>query len=223
MKMPQQTNQRNTALTKTQQNVLNIIREYLENNSHPPTLAELANVLRININAVRDHLLALDRKQVLRYVPNISRGIELPSLKPGGIPIYGFVPAGHPFMSQENIVDTFEIQRYISASKNVFGLYVRGDSMKDANIDTGDLLFVDPDIEAKNGRMVVALVEGEPTVKWFQKDGSNISLVPANRKYKPIIVNKNDENFKIVGVVVGLMRAMDKMRIDNTMKLKKAS
>jgi repressor LexA len=223
MKMAQQTTQRSAAPTKTQQNVLNVVREYLDNNSHPPTLSELASILRININAVRDHLLALDRKQVLRYVPNISRGIELPSLQPSGIPIYGFVPAGHPFMSQENVVDTFEVQRYISASNNVFGLYVRGDSMKDANIATGDLLFVDPDIEAKNGRMVVALVEGEPTVKWFQKEGSTISLVPANKKYKPIIVNKFDENFKIVGVVIGMIRVMDKMRIDNTMKLKKAS
>jgi len=221
--MAQQTIQRNSALTKTQQNVLNVVREYLDNNSHPPTLSELANILRININAVRDHVLALDRKQVLRYIPNISRGIELPSSHASGIPIYGFVPAGHPFMSQENIVDTFEVQRYISASDNVFGLYVRGDSMKDANIATGDLLFVDPDIEAKNGRMVVALVEGEPTVKWFQKEGSTISLVPANKKYKPIMVNKYDENFKIVGVVVGMIRAMDKLRIDNTMKLKKAS
>ena len=223
MKKIQQTDPKNLALTKTQQHVLEIIREYLGSNSHPPTLLELANILHININAVRGHLLALDRKQVLRYVPNISRGIELPAIKPSGIPIYGFVPAGHPFMSQENVVDTFEVQRYISASNNVFGLYVRGDSMKDANIATGDLLFVDPDVEARNGRMVVALVEGEPTVKWFQKEGSTVSLVPANKKYKPIVINKHDENFKIVGVVVGMIRALDKTRIDNTMKLKKAS
>jgi repressor LexA len=126
-------------------------------------------------------------------------------------------------MSQENIVDTFEIRRYISASNNVFGLYVRGDSMKDAQIATGDLLFVDPDVEARDGRMVVALVEGEPTVKWLQKEGSTISLVPANKKYKPIVVDKNDENFKIVGVVVGMIRAMDKLRIDKMVNLKKAS
>ena len=190
MKTVQQTMKKTLALTKTQANVLDVIREYLGSNSHPPTLSELANILHINVNAVRGHLLALDRKQVLRYVPNISRGIELPTIKPSGIPIYGFVPAGHPFMSQENIVDTFEVQRYISASNNVFGLYVRGDSMKDANIAAGDLLFVDPDVEVKNGRMVVALVEGEPTVKWFQKEGSIVTLVPANNKYKPIIVNK---------------------------------
>lgn len=223
MKTAQHINQKNTALTKIQQNVLNVIREFMENNSYPPTLSELGQALHININAVRDHLHALERKQVLRCIPNISRGIELLGTKPEGIPIYGFVPAGHPFMSQENIVDTFEIRRYISASNNVFGLYVRGDSMKDAQIATGDLLFVDPDVEARDGRMVVALVEGEPTVKWLQKEGSTISLVPANKKYKPIVVDKNDENFKIVGVVVGMIRAMDKLRIDKMVNLKKAS
>lgn len=210
-------------LTKAQNRVLSAVKDFIRENQYPPTLSELSQALHIHINAVRDHLLVLDRKQTLRYVPNTSRGIEILHTKPSGIPIYGFVPAGHPFMSQENVVDTFEVQRYISASNNVFGLYVRGDSMKDADIATGDLLFVDPDVEAKSGRMVVALVEGEPTVKWFQKDGSTISLVPANKKYKPIVVNKHDENFKIVGVVVGMIRAMDKLRIDNTMKLKKAS
>ncbi|RPI05827.1 MAG: repressor LexA [Ignavibacteriae bacterium] len=221
--MDHPTKRRTADLTAAQQNVLNVIREFLSSNSYPPTLADLAALLHINTNAVRGHVLALDRKQALRYVPNISRGIELPVRIPAGIPIYGYVPAGHPFMSQENVVDTFEVQRYISASKNVFGLYVRGDSMKDASIMTGDLLFVDPDMEAGNGRMVVALVEGEPTVKWLQKEGSSISLIPANKKYKPIVVSKNDENFKIVGVVIGMIRAMDKVRIDNSKDLKKAS
>jgi SOS regulatory protein LexA len=210
-------------LTDAQKKVIQTIEEYIHEYHYPPTLSELAQRLRISGNGVRGHLLALVRKNVLKYTPNTARGIEILHAKPSGIPIYGYVPAGHPFMTQENVVDTFEVQRYISASNNVFGLYVRGDSMKDANIATGDLLFVDPDVEARNGRMVVALVEGEPTVKWFQKEGSTVSLVPANKKYKPIVINKHDENFKIVGVVVGMIRALDKTRIDNTMKLKKAS
>jgi repressor LexA len=223
MKPSQQSTPKSLSITKAQQNVLNVIREFLNSNAHPPTLAELSGILGITVNGVRSHLLALDRKQALKYTPNISRGIDLPSVKPSGVPIYGYVPAGHPFMSQDNVVDTFEVQRYISASKGVFGLYVRGDSMKDAGLATNDLLFVDPNVPAQSGRMVVALVEGEPTVKWFQKDGPTVSLIPANKKYKPIIVNKHDENFKIVGVVIGMIRAMDKMRIDSTMKLKKAS
>ncbi len=213
----------NKPLTKAQQKVLNLVNEYIEENNIPPTLAELADKLKVNLNAVRSHLLTLDRKQALKYIPNIARGIELLNLKPKGIPIYGYVPAGVPFMSQENIVDTFEIKKYISASDDVFGLYVRGDSMKDANLETDDLLFVDPKIEARNGRMVVALVEGEPTVKWFERDGNTIRLVPANKKYKPIEISKYDQNFKIVGVVVGMIRSIDKKRIDDSVKYKKAS
>lgn len=210
-------------LTKAQQRMLKIVREYIEENHFPPTLSELAKTLDVNVNAVRDHLLALDRKKFLRYVPNISRGIELMQEKPKGIPIYGYVPAGHPFMSQENIVDTFEVQRYISASDDMFGVYVRGDSMKDAQLATGDLLFVDPKRDAQNGVIVVALVEGEPTVKWFYREGSMVRLVPANKKYKPIVVARHDENFKVLGVVVGMIRALDKQRIDSFMKYKKAS
>lgn len=210
-------------LTKAQQKVLNLVKDYIEENNIPPTLAELADTLKVNLNAVRSHLLTLDRKKVLRYIPNISRGIELLNIKPKGIPIYGYVPAGVPFMSQENIVDTFEVKKYISGSDDVFGLYVRGDSMIDAHLETDDLLFVDPKVEARNGRMVVALVEGEPTVKWFERDGNSIRLVPANKKYKPIEISKNDQNFKIVGVVVGMIRSIDKKRIDDSVKYKKAS
>ncbi|MCK9409372.1 MAG: transcriptional repressor LexA [Bacteriovoracaceae bacterium] len=210
-------------LTKAQQKVLNLVKEYIEENNIPPTLAELAATLKVNLNAVRSHLLTLDRKQALNYIPNISRGIELIQSRPKGMPIYGYVPAGAPFMSQENIVDTFEIKKYISASDEVFGLYVRGDSMKDANLETDDLLFVDPKVEARNGRMVVALVEGEPTVKWYERDGNTIRLVPANSKYKPIEVSRHDERFRIVGVVVGMIRSIDKKRIDESVKYKKAS
>ncbi len=210
-------------LTKAQQKVLNLVKAYIEENNIPPTLAELADSLKVNLNAVRAHLLTLDRKRMIRYIPNISRGIELLAVKPKGIPIYGYVPAGTPFMSQENVVDTFEIKKYISASDEVFGLYVRGDSMKDANLETDDLLFVDPKIEARNGRMVVALVEGEPTVKWYERDGNVVRLVPANNKYKPIEVSRHDDRFRIVGVVVGMIRSIDKKRIDESVKYKKAS
>lgn len=210
-------------LTKAQERVLNIVREYIEANHLPPTLSEIAEALQINVNAVRAHLLVLDRKKVLRYVPNTSRGIELFQQKPKGIPIFGYAPAGHPFMSQENIVDTFEVQKYVSGSDDLFGVYVRGDSMKDAQLATGDLLFVDPKRDVQNGVIVVALVEGEPTIKWFYREGSMVRLVPANKKYQPIVISKHDENFKVLGVVVGMMRALDKQRIDSMMKYRKAS
>ena len=207
-------------LTPTQRKVLNAILEYVAENNLPPTLAELSKILDVSVNAARDHVLMLDKKKAIKYTPNISRGIEIIQLKSKGIPIYGSVPAGHPFMSQENIVDSFELQKYISSSKDIFGLYVKGDSMIDAGLTTGDLVFVDPNETVKRNRMVVALVEGEPTLKWFKQEGSTITLLPANKKYKPIVISKSDEQFKIVGVVVGHISSKDKLRLDkiNTRK-----
>jgi repressor LexA len=211
-------------LTKRQTEIYRAIRASFAERGLPPTLRELATTFGFNVNAAKDHVLTLVKKGYINYTPNISRGIELVQTQAPGIPVYGFVPAGHPFMSQENLSETFvNIERYLTASRDLFGVYVKGDSMIDAEIGTGDLLFVDPAQEPKNGRIVVALVEGEPTVKWFERDGNTVRLVPANKKYTPIVVNRHDENFKVVGVVVGMIRALDKKRIDEMRKYKKVS
>ncbi len=202
-------------LTARQEEIYRAICDSFSERGLPPTLQEIASRFGFNVNAAKDHILTLVKKGYIRYTPNISRGIELVRKKPSGIPVYGFVPAGHPFMSQENLAETFvNVEQYLTASADIFGVYVKGDSMIDAEIGTGDLLFVDPKQEAKNGRIVVALVEGEPTVKWFERNGTAIRLLPANKKYKPIEIDRHDENFKIVGVVVGMIRALDKKRID---------
>lgn len=210
-------------LTTAQQKVYDAILSYINEHRIPPTLSDLAEKLDIGVNAVRDHLLVLDRKKFLRYVPNISRGIEVLTQKPEGIPIYGSAPAGHPFMSQENVVDTFEVKKYISGSDDLFGIYVRGDSMKDAQLGTGDLLFVDPKREPRNGEIVIAAVEGDPTIKRYYRDGNNVTLHPENKKYKPIVVSRHDENFRVLGVVVGMIRALDKKRIDELTGFRRAS
>lgn len=203
-------------LTKRQQKVYDFVARFLEQNGFPPTLTEISERMDIQPSAARAHLLLMQKKHVLRYVPHTSRGIELLNTKPkaSGIPIYGSAPAGHPFLSQENMVDTFEVRKYISASDEVFGIYVSGDSMKDAQLHTGDLLFVDPKRHPRDGEIVVAAVEGEPTIKRYYKDADAIRLQPENKKYKPIIVSKSDENFRIMGVVMGMIRALDKRKID---------
>ncbi|HLP17193.1 MAG TPA: transcriptional repressor LexA, partial [Bacteroidota bacterium] len=194
--------------------VYDFVAHFLEQNGFPPTLTEISERMSIQPSAARAHLLLMQKKRVLRYVPHTSRGIELLNTKPAGIPIYGSAPAGHPFLSQENMVDTFEVRKYISASDEVFGIYVSGDSMKDAQLHTGDLLFVDPKRHPRDGEIVVAAVEGEPTIKRYYRDADAIRLQPENKKYKPIIVSKSDENFRIMGVVMGMIRALDKRKID---------
>ncbi|MCK9408184.1 MAG: transcriptional repressor LexA [Bacteriovoracaceae bacterium] len=215
---------RSNQLTTRQAEIYRAICDSFSERGLPPTLQELATKFGFNVNAAKEHVLTLVKKGYVKYTPHISRGIELLQKKPAGIPVYGFVPAGHPFMSQENLAETFvNVENYLTASRDLFGVYVKGDSMIEAEIGTGDLLFVDPKQEPKNGRIVVALVEGEPTVKWFEQDGNTVRLVPANKKYKPIVIDRHDENFKVVGVVVGMIRALDKKRIDEMLKYRKAS
>ncbi len=201
-------------LTARQQEVFDFIKQYLENKGYPPTLSEIASQLSIQPNAVRSHLLLMQNKNVLRYVPNISRGIELLNQRPAGIPIYGTAPAGSPFLSQENVLENFEVRNYISASNDVFGVYVKGDSMKDALLITGDLVFVDPKKSPRNGEIVVALVEGEPTIKRYYEEDNAVVLKPENKKYNPIIIRQSDESFCVLGVVMGVIRSLDKKKLD---------
>lgn len=203
-------------LTSRQRKILNFIHSFVEKKSFPPTLSEIAEQFGISPIGARNHLLLMQKKGVLRYIPGISRGIELLTPKQE-IPIYGSAPAGHPFTSQENVVDSFVIQRYLTSSKEIFGIYVRGDSMQNAQLSEGDLLFVDPKKEPRNGEIVVAAVEGEPTIKRYYREGGVITLRPENKKYKPIVISKSDENFKIYGVVVGMVRALDKKKIDQVL------
>ncbi len=200
-------------LTRRQQKVYDFIRQFAENNGYPPTLSEIAEKLHIQPSAVRVHLLLMQKKKVLRYVPNISRGIELFSKRNESIPIYGSVPAGNPFLSDDNIVDTFEVRKYLSTSDDLFSLQVRGDSMEDI-LFSGDLVFVDPKKAPKSGEMVVATVDGQPTLKWHYRYQDEIELKPQNKKYPVITVKKNDETFSMNGVVVGYIRALDKKKID---------
>ena len=96
-------------LTPRQKDVLHFINEYLENNGFPPTLQEIADKMKIQPSAARMHLLLMEKKKTLRYVPNTSRGIELLHRRAPGVPIYGSVPAGNPFFAEDNVVDTFEV------------------------------------------------------------------------------------------------------------------
>ncbi len=201
-------------LTSRQKDVLTIISQFIENHGFPPTLQEIADKLQIQPSAARMHLLLMQKKKTLRYIPNTSRGIELLHRKPSGVPIYGSVPAGNPFFAEDNIVDSFEVRKYLSTSDDLFSLSVRGESMVDL-LYPGDLVFVDPKKTPRNGEIVVALIEGQPTLKWHYRFHDEIELRPQNKKYSVITVKPHDESFRINGVVVGYIRALDRMKIDN--------
>ena len=91
-----------------------------------------------------------------------------------------------------------------------FLLRVKGDSLKDAYIFSGDIVIVNPNLEPKNGQIVVAILDDAAVVKRYYKKRSEIELISENAEYKPIVIDKKYPSFKIVGIVVGIYRSMEK-------------
>ena len=125
------------------------------------------------------------------------------------LPIYASrVPAGTPEDAGDHVDETTELNSFLLKNpEDTFLLPVAGDSMMDAGIYENDMLTVDRKLEARNGQIVVALVDGRATVKTFRKDREGITLVPENKRYTPIrILPEND--FQILGVVTNVIRKL---------------
>ncbi|MDP4789702.1 MAG: transcriptional repressor LexA [Haliea sp.] len=194
-------------LTQRQQEVLNIIRQHIDDTGYPPTRADIAKELGFkSANAAEEHLKALARKGAIEIIAGASRGIRLPDNL--GLPIIGRVAAGNPILAQEHIEDHCAIAPNFFHPAADYLLRVSGDSMQDVGILDGDLLAVHRSSEARNGDIVVARIEDEVTVKRFQR-GSNrhiIELRAENADYAPIIVDLRTQAFAIEGLSVGILR-----------------
>jgi repressor LexA len=194
-------------LTLRQSEVLDFIREHIDQTGYPPTRADIANKLGFkSANASEEHLKALARKGAIEMIPGTSRGIKLPNSP--GIPIVGRVAAGSPILAQEHIEDHCEIASNFFNPSADYMLVVKGDSMIECGIMEGDLLAVHKTHQANNGDIVVARIEDEVTVKRFQKgqQGYQITLLPENRDYSPIEVDLRSQDFAIEGLAVGVIR-----------------
>lgn len=124
------------------------------------------------------------------------------------IPIIGRVAAGTPIMAVQNLEGTVIVDRdYLMARGDVFALKVQGDSMIEAGIFDGDLVFAKSQNTAETGEIIVAQVEDEATVKYFKPQSDHILLEPANVNYRPITVSSN-KSFSIAGKVIGVLRRM---------------
>jgi repressor LexA len=216
-------------LTARQEQILNLIREAIENTGFPPTRAEIATELGFrSANAAEEHLQALARKGAIEISPGTSRGIRLrnmgmdsglnprgarqmalphPSLMQLSLPLIGRVAAGSPILAQEHIEATYNVDPSLFSAKPDYLLKVRGLSMRDAGILDGDLLAVKKTDHARNGQIVVARLGDEVTVKRYKQTGSLIELLPENPDFKPIRVDSSQDNFALEGLAVGLLRA----------------
>jgi len=204
-------------LTEKQKKALAFIQSEIRAKGRPPTLREIGSEIGItSTNGVRYLLEILERKGYLVRSPMLSRGIELtprasvvyPFEETIEVPIVGRVAAGIPFLASENLEGHVRIDRSMASADDTFALRVRGDSMKDAGILEGDVIFAKPQSTADSGDIVVALLGDEATVKFFRPQSERICLEPANRYYSPIVVEKGTPGFRILGRVIGLMRKL---------------
>lgn len=205
-------------LTDIQNKILNFLIDQKVDKGISPSLAEIADRFGYKNRAtVQQHLQAIEKKGYIKKNPKRSRSIEVTLEDKYFIPrpIIGEVAAGNPLTIYPDSIDTIQLPTIVNIPTNSFLLRVKGDSLKDAFIFSGDVVIVKPVNEFLDGQIVVAILEDSAVVKrYFKKDGS-IELHSENEEYKPIIVHLNDSKFKIVGVVVGIYRTMGRKTYGN--------
>ncbi len=208
-------------LTSRQEEILEYIKKYSKENRMPPTVREIGNHFEISsTNGVRSILAALIKKGYINRSPRLSRGIEVIDNDKSGnvaeapsntieIPIVGRVAAGTPILAVQNLEGTVTIDRdFLACRSDVFALRVKGDSMINAGIFDGDLIFARQQKTAERGEIIVAQIDHEATVKYYHPLADHVELRPANPRYRPIIV-KNDKDFTIAGKLIGVMRKVN--------------
>jgi repressor LexA len=224
------------ALTQRQRDILDFISASIAERGFPPTLREIGEHFSIrSTNGVNDHLKALEKKGHLRREDLKSRAMRpvlpdgsgevvplrrppmgtgvmdvVPSDDMAEVPILGRVAAGQPILAVEQATDTVRIDRMLlGGHREVFGLRIVGESMIEDGIFDGDYVFVKKAPSARAGEIVVAMIEGEATVKRYFPEGDVIRFQPANSNMQPIYVRKDDfKSVDIIGVVVGVYRKL---------------
>lgn len=192
-------------LTARQQQILDLIRDRVAETGMPPTRAEIAAELGFRSpNAAEQHLRALARKGALALLPGASRGIRLPD--PPGLPVVGRVAAGHPILAEQHIEGRVQLDPGLFRPRADYLLKVQGMSMRDAGILDGDMVVVHRSPEVRNGQIVVARLDDEVTVKRYRQRVNEVSLLPENPDFEPIVIDLRTHPLVIEGVVIGVIR-----------------
>jgi repressor LexA len=195
-----------TGLTPRQQRILNVLRESIERRGYPPSIREIGDLVGLaSSSSVAHQLRVLEQKGFIRRDPNRPRALEvfIPELMaarraiasadesgvdPTGVgdaapaatyvPLVGRIAAGGPILAEEHLEEVFPLPKTLVGDGTLFLLEVSGDSMIDAAICSGDYVVVRQEPTADNGDIVAALIDGEATVKTFQrKDGTNATIL----------------------------------------------
>lgn len=207
------------ALTKRQQEVLEVVEQYMEQHGYPPTVREIGEAIGLTSpSTVHAHLKALEQSGALRRDATKPRAIDLgerrrerearrpePIELPGVrmLPLVGAIAAGSPILAEENITEHIAVPEQITASGENFLLAVRGDSMVNAGILDGDTVVIRRQEDCADGEIAACLVDGdEATVKRVRKIDGRVRLDPENDALQPFY----PDHVVVMGVVVGVFR-----------------
>lgn len=197
-------------ITAKQSEILEYIKEQILSKGYPPAVREICEAVGLkSTSSVHSHLETLESKGYIRRNPTKPRAIEiiddtfaLTRREMVNVPMVGHVAAGEPILAEENIESYFPIPTDYMPKNETFMLKVRGDSMINAGIFDGDMVMVEKSCTARNGDMVVALIEDGATVKTYYKESNYYRLKPENDDMEDIIV----QELSIMGHVKGVLR-----------------
>ena len=195
-------------LTNRQKEILDLIKSYIVDYGFPPTRAEISKILGFkSANAAEQHLRAIEKKGYIQILSGASRGIVLSEDEEMGIPGIGLVAAGGPILAQENIEKRVPVSQSLLTESVDYYLRVKGDSMIDVGIYEEDLIGVKKTADIKVGKVVVARINDEVTVKTLKKFSSEEVILKAeNKNYSDIKVNPLIDKLNFEGTCVGLLR-----------------
>jgi repressor LexA len=195
-----------STLTERQREIYDFIKSKIEGRGYGPTVREIGSAFDIKSpNGVMCHLNALVKKGLITRQDRSARAIQLVGHKIGsaGVPLMGHVAAGSPTLAvtQDERLEFTEL----FGQSNLYALKVRGKSMIEDHIEDGDYVIIKKQETAENGQRVVALINGEVTLKKYHKKKDQVRLDPANADMEPIMVHPGDD-IKILGVLNGVVR-----------------
>jgi repressor LexA len=196
--------------------MMNFLHRFFHERGYPPTIRDIQSGCQISSTSVVEYnLRILEREGYIHRDREVSRGIELGTLRVVRVPIIGYIAAGEPIpipasdtWNAEEI-DSLEITEALTQGKSgIYALKVKGRSMIDAMIVEGDTVLMEQATTAENGDMVAAWLkqEGEATLKRFYMEAGRVRLQPANEEMPPIYVDP--ENVAIQGKVIGIIRKL---------------
>ena len=200
-------------ITPKQQEILDFIKSEILQKGYPPAVRDICEAVHLkSTSSVHSHLETLEKNGYIRRDPTKPRAIEILDdsfnfmrREMVNVPIIGRVAAGEPILAEQNIENYFPIPMEYMPNSQTFILKVKGESMINAGILDGDFVLVEQRATARNGEMVVALIEDGATVKTFYKEDGYIRLQPENDTMDPIIVT----DLQILGKVIGIFRFFD--------------